>query len=676
MGFMDSLNELKANTSHFSVSVQGLPDGMVSVTDFESSNDSLCEDFAFSIQVLSQEHLSAEMLLGKDAKLNLVWSMSDRTISGIISAFTAHGQSHQGYHYTLTMSSYLTLLKHQHSNRVFTMMDPAAIVKSVFTKAGFPMQKFSIQASGPTLEMTVQYNETDYEFVTRLMRKYGFVYGFVEQTGGDCTFKVCNSSKDFSSLCDDVSLSYVPPSGQVRNSETIFAISRKAQLHPQSVSLNDYNYKAQGNLNVSTANNTSYPGFGDDSHYADNFPNANIGNSLAKVRQQAFDCQREQLIIDTDCRALRPGMLLTVYDHPDHKGLYLITRVDHKGSQSAAVEYGSQVKGLTYKNQAYLLPASVEFRAELSPARRVFATFNATIEQEVDDDGNYLVRLPFNQDGEGQESRPTRLLQQYGGSGHGMHFPLTTGTEVLVTGENGDLDRPIILGALYNQSCPNPVTSQNPTENKLVTRAGHSLIMDDKSGEEKISLANKENKNQLLLDATENAHQATLKSVEGDVKISAKENLQFVAENDAIFTAANDFTNRVENTLQVQTREGDIKVTAAADLTLKSDADTRIEATDGSSELKAAQELNLQSEQDFSVYSVDGNLEFQAPNGDLNLSSGANITIKGEGRGSIQLSQGGASVEIDAAGNLTIDATNITLSARNIAIKGNAISNN
>ena len=60
----------------------------------------------------------------------------------------------------------------------------------------------------------------------------------------------------------------------------------------------------------------------------------------------------------------------------------------------------------------------------------------------------------------------------------------------------------------------------------------------------------------------------------------------------------------------------------------------------------------------------------------LNLSSGANITIKGEGRGSIQLSQGGASVEIDAAGNLTIDATNITLSARNIAIKGNAISNN
>ena len=47
-----------------------------------------------------------------------------------------------------------------------------------------------------------------------------------------------------------------------------------------------------------------------------------------------------------------------------------------------------------------------------------------------------------------------------------------------------------------------------------------------------------------------------------------------------------------------------------------------------------------------------------------------------DGQGSLQLSQGGASIEIDAGGNLTIDATSITLSASNIAVKGSAISNN
>jgi len=676
MGLMDAFSEHKASTSHFSVTVQGLPDGMVQVTDFASSNDSLCEDFVFNIQVLSQEHLTSNMLLGKDASLILVWSMADRTISGLISGFTAHGKSHQGYHYTLVLSSHLTLLKHQHSNRVFTAMDPAAIIKSVFNKAGFPMQKFSMQASGPSLEMTVQYNETDYEFVTRLMRKYGFVYGFVEESNSDCTFTVCNSSSDIAARFSDINLSYVPPSGQVRTSESIFAISRQAKMHPQSVALNDYNYNAPGNLQVSIQNTSSQPGFGEDSHYGDNYLNSGAGNSLATIRQQAFDCQREQLIIDTDCRAIRPGVIVSIFDHPDHDGQYLVVRVEHKGSQQSGVEYGANVKGLTYKNQAYLIPSSQQFKAPLLPARRVFSTFNALIEQEIDDDGNYIVKLPFNQDGEGQQSKSTRLMQPYGGSGHGMHFPLTQGTEVLVCGENGDLDRPIILGALYNQNAPNPVTSQNPTENKLVTKAGHSLIMDDKSGEEKISLANKNNKNQLLLDATNGAHQATLKSVDGDVKISAKENLQFVAENDATFTVANDFITRVENNLQIQTREGDITVNSAADLTLKATSNTRIEATDGSLELKADQELKLQGEQDLSVYSVDGNLELQAPKGDIDISSGANITIKADGQGSIQLSQGGASIEIDAGGNLTIDATSITLSASNIAVKGSAISNN
>lgn len=676
MGFMDVFNELKASSSHFSVAIQGMPDGMVYVTDFESKNDRLCEDYEFKIQVLSPEHLTSDMLIGKDVSLSMVWSMTDRTISGLISGFIAHGQSHQGYHYTLVMNSHLTLLKHQHSNRVFTAMDAGKIISSVFKKAGFPTQKLSVQASSSSLDMTVQYNETDYEFVTRLMRKYGFVYSFIEQTGGDCTLHICNDSKDIAQKFDEVNLSYIPPSGQVRTSESIFAISRQAQLFPQSTHLNDYNYQAPGNLQVSQNNSASVTGFGEDSHYGDNYAQSGDGQTLATIRQQAFDCQREQIIVDTDCRALRPGMRLNIYDHPEHDGQYLVTRVEHKGSQNAAVEYGSNVKGLTYKNQAYLISVDQVYKAPLIPARRVFATFNALIEQEIDDKGNYVVKLPFNQDGEGQESRSTRLMQAYGGSGHGMHFPLTQGTEVLVCGENGDLDRPIILGALYNQNAPNPVTSQNPTENKLVTKAGHSFVMDDKKGEEKISLANKNNKNQLLLDATNGAHQATLKSVDGDVKISAKENLQFVAENDANFIVANNFTTRVENKMQIQTREGDITVTSAADLSLKSTANTRIEATDGSLELKAAQELKVQAQQDVSVYSVDGNLELQAPQGDLELNSGNNITIKANGQGSIQLSQGGASIEIDAAGNLTIDATNITLSATNIAIKGSAISNN
>ena len=70
----------------------------------------------------------------------------------------------------------------------------------------------------------------------------------------------------------------------------------------------------------------------------------------------------------------------------------------------------------------------------------------------------------------------------------------------------------------YNQS-----SQRLPVKIDKMAAVPASLIMDDKSGEEKISLANKENKNQLLLDATENAHQASLKSVEGDVQFQPRE---------------------------------------------------------------------------------------------------------------------------------------------------------
>ena len=142
---------------------------------------------------------------------------------------------------------------------------------------------------------------------------------------------------------------------------------------------------------------------------------------------------------------------------------------------------------------------------------RVFTSFNATIEQEMDDQGRYIVKLPFNQDGEGEESKPTRMMQPYGGSGHGMNFPLTQGTEVVVCGENGDLrSSNYFRGSVYNEQAINPVTSANSHENMIVTRAGHTLLMDDKLGEEKISLANPDKLNELKLDATNGSHAASL----------------------------------------------------------------------------------------------------------------------------------------------------------------------
>ena len=369
-------------------------------------------------------------------------------------------------------------------------------------------------------------------------------------------------------------------------------------------------------------------------------------------------------------------MIVNIVDHQDYSGSYFVVKVDHIGSQAGGVNYGSKVKNLHYKNQAHLIPASQPFLANVPDSTRVFTSFNATIEQEMDDQGRYIVKLPFNQDGEGEESKPTRMMQPYGGSGHGMNFPLTQGTEVVVCGENGDLDRPIILGAVYNAQSISPVTSTNSHENLIVTRAGHTLLMDDKIGEEKISLANAGKVNELKLDATNGSHAASLTSVDGKIDIHAKENINVTTGNNYLVTAELDLNMTAGEHVRVATREGNIAISAGADIKTKAAAGISLEATDNNIDVDAKANVNVQAKQDMSLYAEQGNISLKAEQADLSISSGANLVFKSTNNGSIQLSQGGGSLEIDAGGNLNVDANAITLSATNIVIKGNAVSNN
>ncbi|WP_462154597.1 type VI secretion system Vgr family protein [Pseudoalteromonas piscicida] len=667
----------KANESHFAIEIAGLSGSLFKVLSFESQNDSLCSDYRFDIEVLSEELIEPDLVIGKDVTFSITWAMSDRTISGIITEYVCHGRSHQGYVYTLSFQSLLVLLKHQRSNRVYTDMPADAIIKSVLDKAGFPSGKLQFKASSPSLAMTVQYDESDFDFVARLMRRYGFVYGSTESTGSQANLSVFDSSSDFSSEMEEITLPYASPTGQVRPSESVFAFSKKASLLNSGFRLYDEDYEKACALSVNSNNQTEVGGFGEDSIFAENFMTEGDGDALTKVHQQSIDCRRNVFVIDTDCRALRPGVALTITDHLNYSGRYLVVSVAHKGCQGGSVEYGSKVKGLTYKNQATIIPIDVQFKAPVIKRKKVFASFNATIEQEVDDKGRYKVKLPFNQDGEGEESKPTRLMQHYGGpGGHGMHFPLNKGTEVMVAGENGDLDRPVILGALFNDEALSPVTAENATENKLVTKAENTLLMDDKQGEEKIQLFTKAQENMLEFNATEGSEFIKLETKKGYIDIKSKEAMTLQSQANIVAQADKEISIRAEDAVYIQSIESNIEINAKEAIQLTADTDIKIQSADSNIQFEAQQSINLEAAQDISYFSVGGNVELAAQNGNFTINADRNISIVGQGGGSIQLSQGGGKIEIDAAGNITIDANNLNLSASNISVSGSAISHN
>ncbi|WP_199611916.1 type VI secretion system Vgr family protein [Flocculibacter collagenilyticus] len=671
----DFLSTIKANESQFSLLMSGVNDDDISVSDFEFEKDSLCEDYCLTINITCQHPIDKKSLIGNTTKLSIVWGTQDQTISGVVSDIISRGENSEGNQYLVTINSILRPLQHTLNNRVYTNMTVDKVISSVLEKSGFNMAQLDMQATGPELEMIVQYEESDYDFISRLMRKFGFVYSVIE-VDGNAKLIVCNEIAELTSQTKKVTLSYQASTGTVRLSESVFGICCNVKMLAESFAVSDYNYEQNAVINTQTQNTSSINGFGHSSHYGENVKSNSEADAIAKTMQAAEDSIRRSLIVDTDCRALRAGTILTIKDHDEYSGDYLVISVSHRGSQRGGVNYGTGVGDLNYKNQCIVVPADTNYKAKLLPNKRVFTTFNATIEEEIDDLGRYVINLPFNFDGEGNPSKPVRLMQPYGGAGHGMHFPLSKGTEVVIAGENGDLDRPIILGALYNQQSQSPVNSNNPTENKLVTKAGHTFVMDDKLGEEKISLYTKDKKNLLQLDATSGAHQTLMQSKEGEVKIQAKKQISMTAEGNHEVVAGGHMSTRVEGSIKIQSREDSIELKSAKDIAFTAESNIRQQAVEGNFEVQSAQKFTVQAEQDTNIHSKTGNLTLQADKGDLALTSGSNVTLQSTGNGSIQLLQGSGSVEIDKGGNLNVDASTITLSAGNIVIKGNAVTNN
>lgn len=246
----------------------------------------------------------------------------------------------------------------------------------------------------------------------------------------------------------------------------------------------------------------------------------------------------------------------------------------------------------------------------------------------------------------------------------------------MVAGENGDLDRPVILGALFNDEALSPVTAENATENKLVTKAENTLLMDDKQGEEKIQLFTKSQENILEFNATEGSEFIKLETKKGYIDIKSKEAMTLQSQANIVAQADKEISIRAEDAVYIQSIESNIEINAKEAIQLTADTDIKIQSADSNIQFEAQQSINLEAAQDISYFSVDGNVELAAQNGNLTINADRNISIVGQGSGSIQLSQGGGKIEIDAAGNITIDANNLNLSASNISVSGSAISHN
>ena len=682
------LDVASAAESQFFLDVGGVPDGTFSVYSFSAENHAIGRNYLFRIRVGTEANLAPAALIGAHARLLVRWDAEPVYVHGQVRDYTNVGADPASQEYELILVAPLTLLELHRHDRVFLGRSVPEIIEAVLTGAGFTSDDFAFELAEDysPLEYVVQYEESDWDFLQRLMSRHG-LYFIHRQQEEAVQIVFYDVAANLPQLPGTGQLIFQAQTGEVREVESAFALRHQARLRTDGHHYMDVNYRTpEASLHSRAGNATGIPGHGECYRYGAHFTSTEEGERLCRVAQEAEDWQRETVILETDCRGLAPGYRFTLDGHPDENlnGDYLVVEVDHQANQRHAFALGTEPEGMTYRNKALLIRAGRPYRLPPCEPRRIQGVITARVESTggeyayLDELGRYRIRLPFDlsESPAGEASHPVRMMQPYGGKDWGMHFPLHAGTEVVVGCVNGDIDRPFIMGAIPTAEAVSPVTSANPSENRIRTWGGNELLMDDRKGEEKIELHTRDRKNILTLDANAEGHRVRLATEEGEMEAYAAKNLTLECGGDQQVQVGADHAVTVENRQQLMTRNAEIELKAATDLLLRAGDNLRFQAEAADARIESGDDMIFEVGESLSLAIRNDDMDVNAENGAITLSAAKAITVRGEGGGTLHIGQAGAAIEISTGGELAISGKAVNISGQAITVTGQSIGSN
>ncbi|MGX5795658.1 type VI secretion system Vgr family protein [Pseudomonas sp. E2-15] len=351
---------------------------------------------------------------------------------------------------------------------------------------------------------TCQYEESSFDFLSRLLEYSGCYYFFEQQAEQEALIICSDRSAQPRSM---LPVRYRPLDTALNNDLQAVAHSfiRRTVVQPAHVVLQDFSASnAQRSLHSTApvaagcvAGNDQAPGpspafSGEYGVYGEHFGSNDQGLWLAQRRAQALGCRHRLFQGSGHVVGLRSGrcMALTGHTHPGMNAVYQVLEVHHSGHQPLPATSDDKAPRDTLV-RFVVIPAEVQFRPRLDTQKpNVVGVLSAVVDGDdcgkplLNQHGCYKVRFPFirHQKPGTRGSAWLRMASMSAGSSHGMHFPLLKGSEVLVSFLGGDPDRPIIVGSVPNSENPNRVNEKNATQSGLSTAGGHFLAIDDQPG--------------------------------------------------------------------------------------------------------------------------------------------------------------------------------------------------
>jgi type VI secretion system secreted protein VgrG len=428
--------------------------------------------FRFDLDLLSEDpSIDYTQIIGKSVTIAVTQAdATPRYISGIISRFGQGGADETFTAYRAEMVPWLWLLTRTADCRIFQSMTVVDIIKKIFTDLGFNDFTDATKGTYQALDYCVQYRETAFNFVSRLMEEYGIFY-FFQHAQGSHTLVFGDDPSANADCPGQNQFRFYFQTHDVLDEDVVDGWQVEQELRTGKCTLTDYNFETPGtSLLTSTATIDTVGGNSqfDTYDYPGDYLTKSDGTSLTKIRMQEEEAVHLVISGTSDARSMVSGYKFTLTDHyrADMNASYLLTEIEHQAHTSG---YGSRRGSVEehYSNSFRCIPASVPFRPlRVTPHPTIAGPQPAVVVgpsgEEIYTDKYGRVKVQFFWDRVGQNNESSscwiRVSQLFAGKSWGAMFLPRIGQEVIVDFLEGDPDQPLITGRVYNADQTTPGT--------------------------------------------------------------------------------------------------------------------------------------------------------------------------------------------------------------------------
>jgi type VI secretion system secreted protein VgrG len=662
--------------------------------------------FEFELDLVSEEELvDYAKLLGQNVtiRLNLVDGEKMRYINGFVSRFSFTGlddtrkDAKRIFFYRATLVPWTWFLTRHANCRIFQQKSIPDIIKQVCNDRGFTDLDMQLSGNYAAWDYCVQYRETDFNFISRLMENEGIYYYFTHEDGKH-KMVLCDARTAHQAAEGAASLHFDEPDLKTKEDTFIWDWTIGHEVTPTKVVLHDFNMiEPQTDLLRSKDLDHSHDsGKYEVFDYPGGYQKGDDGVKYAQVRLEEAEAEYALAHATTAARPVHAGVIFTLEDHPvlDAEE-YLVTGASyHMHNDDLGLGLPRQ-SGPVYRAQLTCIPKGCEFRTRrLTPKPVVQGPQTALVvgpsgdEIYVDKYGRVKVQFHWDREGKQDENSSCwiRVSQPWAGKKWGAVSIPRIGQEVIVEFLEGDPDRPIITGRVYN--------GENMPPHEL-PGFGHSMslktnsspgggnfneirLTDEKDEEQMFIYAGKNYDMRVKNDRFENVEHDMHVTVTNDsfleiqnkwhVKVASDVYQEFQADVHETITGNNYVDIGGNRSTKIAGNEntsidGSKKEKVSGSCSLKVDGDLMIDATGsvtikcgGGSISMGSDGIKIETDSEFTAKA--GSAATMEASGDATVAAKGNATLEATGAAKVS---GTGSTSVESAGSTTVKGSMVMI---------------